>query len=146
MNEPRSTMAEQIAQVISAFHKQQTGLAPRSVTVVLSEETLVITLHEALSPAEIALAQTAEGASLCRTARRCAVLYRLNPGDCPLRRPGWRISGGARRAQDLPHYSIRLSGKGAAPAAAGSKAQVCGHIVGVNIAQGARAAGRRMRQ
>jgi uncharacterized protein YbcI len=32
------------------------------VTVVLSEDTLVVTLHEALSPAEKALARTPEGA------------------------------------------------------------------------------------
>lgn len=36
---------------------------PKSVTVVLSEGTLVITLHEALSPAERALARSPAGAA-----------------------------------------------------------------------------------
>ncbi len=36
---------------------------PKSVTVVLSEDTLVITLHEALSPAEKALARSPAGAA-----------------------------------------------------------------------------------
>lgn len=63
MNKPASTMAEQVAQAAAAFQKQRTGHAPKAVTVVLSEETLVVTLHEALSPAEKVLAQTPEGAA-----------------------------------------------------------------------------------
>ena len=63
MNESNSTMAQQIAQAASAFERQRTGHAPRSVTVVLSGETLVVTLHGALSPAEQALARTPEGAA-----------------------------------------------------------------------------------
>ena len=55
-------MAEQVAQAVSAFQQQRTGYAPKAVTVVLSEETLVVTLHEALSPAEKALARTQQGA------------------------------------------------------------------------------------
>jgi uncharacterized protein YbcI len=35
---------------------------PKAVTVVLSNDTLVITLHEALTPAERALANTVAGA------------------------------------------------------------------------------------
>jgi uncharacterized protein YbcI len=56
------TMAEQVAQVASKFQEQRTGHAPKSVTVVLSEDTLVVTLHEALSPAEKALAASPDGA------------------------------------------------------------------------------------
>ena len=56
------TMAEQVAQAVSAFQQRQTGYAPKAVTVVLSEDTVVVTLHEALSPAEKALARTPEGA------------------------------------------------------------------------------------
>src|SRR6188768_3726075 len=63
MNQPTSTMAEQIAQATSAFQRQRTGHAPKAVTVVLSADTLVVTLHEALSPAEKILAQTEEGAA-----------------------------------------------------------------------------------
>jgi uncharacterized protein YbcI len=57
------TMAQQVAQAASEFQRQRTGHAPRAVTVVLSDDTLVVTLHEALSPAEKALARTQEGAA-----------------------------------------------------------------------------------
>jgi uncharacterized protein YbcI len=56
------TMAEQVAQAISIFQLRRTGYPPKAVTVVLSDDTLVVTLHEALSPAEKAMAQTPEGA------------------------------------------------------------------------------------
>jgi uncharacterized protein YbcI len=64
MNNPNSTIAQQIAQAAIAFEQRRTGNhGPKSVTVVLSEGTLVITLHEALSPAERALAKSPEGAA-----------------------------------------------------------------------------------
>lgn len=62
MEQPKN-MAEQIAQVASAFERERTGMTPRSVSVVQSDGTLVITLHGALSPAERALAQTPAGAA-----------------------------------------------------------------------------------
>jgi uncharacterized protein YbcI len=57
------TMAQQVAQAISVFQQRRTGYPPKAVTVVLSDDTLVVTLHEALSPAEKALARTPEGAA-----------------------------------------------------------------------------------
>jgi uncharacterized protein YbcI len=63
MNKSISSMAQQIAQAASAFEQRVTGHAPQSVTVVLCDNTLVITLHGALSPAEKALAQSPEGAA-----------------------------------------------------------------------------------
>ena len=57
------TVAQQIAQAALAFQQQRTGHAPTAVTVVLSADTLVVTLHEALTPAEKALARTPEGAA-----------------------------------------------------------------------------------
>jgi len=60
---PSSSVAQQIAAAISAFQKQSTGHAPKAVTVVLSEDTLVITLYDALTPAEKALAKSADGAA-----------------------------------------------------------------------------------
>ena len=64
MNNPKSTLAQQIAQAAIAFEQRRTGNhVPKSVTVVLSEGTLVITLHEALSPAERQLAKSAAGAA-----------------------------------------------------------------------------------
>jgi len=56
-------MAQQIAQAAVAFQHQRTGHEPKSVDVVLSGETLLITLHGALSPAEKALAQSPAGAA-----------------------------------------------------------------------------------
>jgi uncharacterized protein YbcI len=56
-------MAEQVAQAARDFQQQRTGHVPKAVTVVLSEDTLVITLHEALTPAERALAKSPAGAA-----------------------------------------------------------------------------------
>jgi uncharacterized protein YbcI len=56
-------MVHEIAQIASALQKQRTGHAPSAVTVVLSEDTLVVTLHEALTPAEKALAKDPAGAA-----------------------------------------------------------------------------------
>jgi uncharacterized protein YbcI len=63
MNPVQLTKAQQIGQAASAFEQQRTGHLPRSVNVVLNEDTLVITLHDALSPAEKALAKSAAGAA-----------------------------------------------------------------------------------
>ena len=63
MNESPATRAQQLAQAASDFEQQRTGHAPKSVTVVLSGDTLVITLHGALSPAEKAVAQSPTGAA-----------------------------------------------------------------------------------
>jgi uncharacterized protein YbcI len=61
MNTPKLTMAQEIAQSASAFEQRVTGHVPKSVSVLLSDETLVVTLREALSPAEKALAKSPEG-------------------------------------------------------------------------------------
>jgi uncharacterized protein YbcI len=64
MNNSKLSMAHQIAQAAIAFEQRRTGSqVPKSVTVVLSEGTLVITLHEALSPAERLLAKSPAGAA-----------------------------------------------------------------------------------
>lgn len=63
MNKLDPTMAQQVAEAISVFQERRTGHPPKAVTVVLSDDTLVVTLHEALSPAEKALASTPEGAA-----------------------------------------------------------------------------------
>ena len=64
------TLARQIAKVAGAFQRQRTGHAPESVTVTFGEDTLVITLHGALSPAEQVMAQTAAGAALVQEYHR----------------------------------------------------------------------------
>ncbi len=58
-----TTVAEKIARAAVAFELRRTGHRPDSATVVLSGDTLVVTLHGALSPAERALAKTPEGAA-----------------------------------------------------------------------------------
>ncbi|MEX0704063.1 MAG: DUF2294 domain-containing protein [Planctomycetales bacterium] len=70
MNLRTLTMSEQVADAVRDFQQQRTGHAPKSVTVVLSEGTLVVTLHDALTPAEKALSRTAEGASQVREFHR----------------------------------------------------------------------------
>jgi uncharacterized protein YbcI len=57
------SVAQQIAQAASAFEQRRTGHVPQSVAVILSENTLVITLNGALSPAEKALAKNPAGAA-----------------------------------------------------------------------------------
>src|SRR5580692_3815523 len=63
MIKSNSKMAKQIAQAAIAFEKRRTGHTPKSVTVVMSDNTLMITLHGALSPAERALAKSPAGAA-----------------------------------------------------------------------------------
>ena len=63
MNASEKAMAEQVAQVAIAFQTERTGHAPASVTVVLSEDTLVVALHDALTPAEKTLALNPAGAA-----------------------------------------------------------------------------------
>ena len=63
MIKPESTAAKQVAQAVMAFQRKTTGHAPKAVTVVLSQDTLVVTLHEALSAAEKDLARSPAGAA-----------------------------------------------------------------------------------
>jgi uncharacterized protein YbcI len=63
MNVRDATVAERVARAAMDFERTRTGHTPKSVTVVLSESTLVVTLHGALSPAEQALAQSPAGAA-----------------------------------------------------------------------------------
>jgi len=62
MTQPIS-VAQQIAQTAIAFEEQRLGRKPTSVTVVLGGDTLVITMHGVLSPAEKALAESPAGAA-----------------------------------------------------------------------------------
>ena len=86
-------MAQQVAQAASDYQRQRTGHVPKAVTAVLSEDTLVITLHGALSPAEEALAKTPEGAAQVQDFHR-----QLFANSCePLRQEIKRITGVAVR-------------------------------------------------
>ena len=63
MDISNSTTAKEVALAAMAFEKRLTGHAPKSVSVVLSDSTLVITLNGGLSPAEQALAKSPGGAA-----------------------------------------------------------------------------------
>src|SRR5881394_2341411 len=63
MSLSEQSMCEQVARASSALHEEHTGHAPASVSVVLNNETLVITLHGALTQAETALAASPAGAA-----------------------------------------------------------------------------------
>jgi len=85
----KPTMAQQVAEAARAFQQQRTGHAPKAVTVVLSADTLVVTLHGALSPAEEALAKSPEGAAQVQEFHR-----QLFVNSCePLRQEIKRITG-----------------------------------------------------
>lgn len=89
MEQFSSSMAQQIAEAASNFEQLRTGNLPKSVTVVLSESTLVITLHGALSPAEQALAKSPEGAVQVQEFHRKLFAHASDP----LRKEIKRITG-----------------------------------------------------
>lgn len=55
------TITAKVAHTVHDFQRQRTGYTPKSVTVVLSDGMMVITLLEALTPAETILCQTEKG-------------------------------------------------------------------------------------
>jgi uncharacterized protein YbcI len=89
MNDSESAMAQQVALVAIAHQTERTGHAAASVTVILSEDTLVITLYDALTQAEKALALSRTGATQVQEFHR--QLFH-NSAD-PLRREIERITG-----------------------------------------------------
>jgi len=56
-------MTQQIAAAVGAFQEQNTGHKPKAVNVVVNHDTVVVTLNDALSPAEIRLAKSPAGAA-----------------------------------------------------------------------------------
>ena len=89
MSEFQPTMAQEIAKAVTAFQQKMTGHTPKAVTVVLSQDTLVITLHEALSPAERELARSPEGAAQVEEFHR----QLFSNSSQPLREEIRRITG-----------------------------------------------------
>jgi uncharacterized protein YbcI len=79
MIKPESTTAQQVAQAVMDFQRETTGHAPKAVTVVLSQDTLVVTLHEALSPAEKDMAKTPAGAATVEEFHRQLFLNSSQP-------------------------------------------------------------------
>lgn len=84
-----STMAQQVAKAASALQAQRTGHTPKAVTVVFSDDTVVVTLHGALTPAEEALSRDPEGAARVQDYHR--QLFATSSNE--LRREIKRITG-----------------------------------------------------
>jgi uncharacterized protein YbcI len=84
-----SSIAQQVAQAVMAFQEKTTGHVPKAITVVLSQDTLVVTLHEALSPAERDLAKSAAGAAKVQEFHR----QLFTNSSQPLREEIHRITG-----------------------------------------------------
>lgn len=90
MDNSKSTMAKQVALAACDFERRRTGNSPRSVTVVLSENTLVITLHGALSPAEKALAESPAVLLKCRSfTANCSITLPTRCGRRSRGLPAW---------------------------------------------------------
>ncbi len=89
MIEPTPTMAQQVAEAVMDFQQQTTGHAPKAVTVVLSQDTLVVTLHDALSPAEKDMARSPAGAAKVQEFHR----QLFSNSSQPLREEIKRITG-----------------------------------------------------
>ncbi len=70
MSTPRSTMAREIALAACDFEEDRTGHRPKSATVVLCENTLVVTLQGTLSPAEEAMTRNPKCAAQLRRFHR----------------------------------------------------------------------------
>jgi uncharacterized protein YbcI len=55
--------SRELAEVALTMQSERTGHTPKAVTVVASDDTVVLTLHEALTPAEKILARSEAGAA-----------------------------------------------------------------------------------
>jgi len=89
MPDAELTIPQQLAKAASELHVDQTGHAPKAVAVVLAGDTLVVTLHEALSPAEQAMAKNPAGAAQVQEFHR--QLFRSS--SAPMRDAIQRITG-----------------------------------------------------
>lgn len=56
-----ANFSKELAEIALSMQSERTGHTPTAVTVVASDETVVLTLHEALTPAEKILARTEAG-------------------------------------------------------------------------------------
>jgi len=82
-------MAQQIAQTAILLEEERLGRKPTSVSAVLGGDTLVITMHGVLSPAEQALAASSAGAAQLQEFHQ--QLFQISSD--PLRREIERITG-----------------------------------------------------
>jgi uncharacterized protein YbcI len=84
-----AAMSKELADIALAMQSERTGHTPKAVTVVASEETVVVTLLEALTPAEKILVRTEAGASKVEDYHRALFAVSCNE----LRREVQRLTG-----------------------------------------------------
>ena len=84
-----STELPELAAIALSMQAERTGHSPKAVTVVASPDTVVVTLHEALTPAEKVLARTATGAAQVESYHRA--LFAVSCDE--LRREIQRLTG-----------------------------------------------------
>ena len=60
---PAVNLSNDLTRIARAMQAERTGHTPKAVTVVASDNTIVFTFQEALTPAEKILAQTESGAA-----------------------------------------------------------------------------------
>ena len=89
MQASSSAVSKELAEIALAMQASRTGHTPKAVTVVASDETVVVTLHEALTPAEKILARSEHGASQVENYHRA--LFAVSCDE--LRREIQRLTG-----------------------------------------------------
>lgn len=87
--ESPDSISKELAGIALAMQTERTGHAPKAVTVVAGPETVVVTLHEALTPAEKLLARSAAGAAKVEEYHRA--LFAVSCDE--LRREVQRLTG-----------------------------------------------------
>ena len=88
-HERSANFSKELAEIALSMQSERTVHTPKAVTVVASDETVVLTLHEALTPAEKILARTEAGAAKVEQYHRA--LFAVSCDE--LRREIQRLSG-----------------------------------------------------
>ena len=84
-----ASVSKELADIALSMQAERTGHSPKAVTVVASDETVVVTLHEALTPAEKILVRTEAGVSKVEEYLRALFAVSCNE----LRREIQRLTG-----------------------------------------------------
>jgi uncharacterized protein YbcI len=100
MDEAYLAKAREVARMTGAFHQQVTGYAPRAVTVVMGGDTLVSTLHDALTPAEREMARNPAGAARVQEYHRQIFADSVGPLRQEIRKiTGMEVRGAAAEVE-----------------------------------------------
>lgn len=118
MDDPKIRMMQQLAAAASAQQGKMTGRTPKIVSGALSEDTLVLTLHDALTPAEKALAQRPEGADQVEEFHR----QLFSTSSAAMREEIQRVTG--QEVIELALEAVRHTGTVVHPFPSGALVQV----------------------